>query len=42
MIRMYLIFLIHVSDVLTTLIDNYKHCFLSIFLDKTWHLSQGE
>jgi hypothetical protein len=38
MSRTYLISLIHVSDVLTTLVNNNKCCFLSTFLDKSWHL----
>lgn len=41
-IEMYLIFLINMSSVLTSFINNYKCCFLSITLDKTWHLFQGE
>lgn len=38
MSRRYLISLIHVSDVLTTLVSDHKCCSLSTFLDKSWHL----
>ena len=38
MSKTYLISLIHVSDVLITLVNHHKCYFLSIFLDKSWHL----